>query len=128
LLPGGEIQIGGWRITCRTESSRPGLLEEVQSDADADQRIELLDADAVEGRLVCRPRRPGDRFHPLGATGRQSVSDFLTNRKLSTPMRQRVACLEDEVGIVYVAPLRIDDRVKLRPETRRVLRLEVQNS
>ena len=84
---------------------------------------ELLDADQVRGRLLCRPRAPGDAFVPLGAPGRQTVSDFLTNLKLPPLERDRVRCLCDELGIVYVAPLRIDDRVKVTAETKNVLRL-----
>jgi len=85
--------------------------------------VEWLDADQVRGRLVCRPRRRADAFVPLGAPGRQSVSDFLTNCKLPRRARERVRCLCDELGIVYVAPLRIDDRVKITPSTRRVLQI-----
>ena len=62
---------------------------------------------------------------PLGAPGRQSVSDFLTNLKLPDRRRDEVLCICDELGIVYLAPLRIDDRVKIAPTARRVLRVEL---
>jgi tRNA(Ile)-lysidine synthase len=87
---------------------------------------ELLDAEQVRGRLICRQRQPGDSFVPLGAPGRQSVSDFLTNLKLPPPEREAVRCICDELGIVHLAPLRIDDRVKVTPETRNVLRIRLQ--
>ena len=75
--------------------------------------------------LTCRPRRKGDRFHPLGAAGRQTVSNFLTNLKLPPAQRRAVRCICDETGIVYVWPLRLDHRVRATPQTRRVLRIEV---
>jgi tRNA(Ile)-lysidine synthase len=86
---------------------------------------EVLDADTIRGSLVCRPRRPGDAFVPLGAPGRQSVGDFLTNRKVPGRRRRQVRCLCDEEGIVYVAPLRIADRVKVTETTRRLLRIAI---
>jgi tRNA(Ile)-lysidine synthase len=86
---------------------------------------EILDADQVRGRLLCRPRRAGDRFVPLGAPGRQSVSDFLTNLKVPPAARDEIRCLCDELGIVYVAPYRIDDRVKVTDRTRDCLRIAI---
>jgi len=89
-------------------------------------REEMLDADQIIGELISRPRRPGDAFHPLGCGGRQSVSDFLTNLKLPRHKRAAVRCICDSEGIIYVAPLRIDERVKLTDTTRRVLRVRLR--
>lgn len=88
--------------------------------------VEMLDADAIRGGLCCRARRRGDRFHPLGSPGRQSVSDFLTNARLGRADRTAVLCLADEEGIVYLAPLRIDQRARVTPATRRVLRVVIE--
>jgi len=85
-----------------------------------------LDADYIRGPLTLRPRRPGDAFVPLGASGRQTVSDFLTNAKLPPASRREVFIVADEQGIIYLAPLRIADRTRIRESTRRVLRIEVR--
>ena len=87
--------------------------------------MELLDADRVHLPLVCRPRRPGDQFHPLGSRGRKSVSNFLTDLKLPPAQREAALCIRDAAGIVYLAPLRIDHRVRLGEHSRRVLRIEL---
>jgi tRNA(Ile)-lysidine synthase len=84
-----------------------------------------LDADYVRGPLTLRPRRPGDAFVPLGAPGRQTVSDFLTNAKLPPARRREVFVIADEEGIIYLAPLRTADHTRIRESTRRVLRIEV---
>jgi len=86
--------------------------------------VELLDADKVRGRLICRARRAGDGFVPLGSPGRQSVGDFLTNVKAPREHRGRVLCICDEAGLVYLAPYRIDDRVKVTVATKRILRIQ----
>jgi len=108
---------------------------------------EWLDADYIRGPLTIRPRRPGDAFIPLGAptkalgaperpasspqgrpagTGRQTVSDFLTNAKCPAARRREVFIVADEQGIIYVAPLRIADHTRIRDTTRRVLRIVVK--
>jgi len=89
------------------------------------QTAELLDADQIHLPLVCRSRRQGDVFLPLGSPGRQKVGRFLTNLKLPPQRRDEVRCICDELGIVYVAPLRIDERVKVTDQTRRALRIEI---
>ena len=88
--------------------------------------VEMLDADALRGALLCRVRRRGDRFHPLGAAGRQSVSNFLTNARLPQADRAAALCLADEEGIVYLAPLRIDERVRVTPATHRAVRVVIE--
>ncbi|MBC8372662.1 MAG: tRNA lysidine(34) synthetase TilS [Phycisphaerae bacterium] len=93
--------------------------------ADHRRGVELLDADRICGQLICRPRLPGDRFAPLGLSGSQTVSDFLTNAALDPDARDAARCICDEEGIVYLAPLRIDQRVKITPTTGRVMRIEV---
>ncbi|MGB2823558.1 MAG: hypothetical protein WBF17_21440 [Phycisphaerae bacterium] len=35
-------------------------------------------------------------------------------------------CIADEAGLVYLAPLRIAERAKISPATRKVLRIEVR--
>ncbi len=90
--------------------------------------VELLDADRVHLPLRCRPRRPGDSFIPLGDPGTQTVSDFLTNARLPKAQRGAVLCVLDAEGLVYLAPLRIADRVKVTAQTRTVLRVEVAST
>ncbi len=84
---------------------------------------EWLDADAIEGPLVARARRPGDRFRPLGMPGSKKLSDFFIDERIPAPERDIVCLLCDRRGPVWVVPWRIDDRVRVTASTRRVLRL-----
>lgn len=62
-------------------------------------RLEL-DMDAVTWPLRWRDWGDGDRFRPLGMEGSQSVSDHLTNRKISSAVRDRVRVLENADGVI----------------------------
>jgi len=123
VCPGRTALPDGRQVDCRIEPFDPGLFE-AHCSGHA-RGLELLDADRIDGSLVCRARRPGDAFHPLGSPGTQSVSDFLTNLKLPALRRDRVRCICDRRGIVYLAPLRIDQRVRLTGRTSRVLRVHL---
>ncbi len=89
--------------------------------------VELIDADKLTLPLTIRRRSDGDRFNPLGLGGTQSVSDFLTNSKLTRTDRESVRCICDSKGIVYLAPLRIDERVKVSDKTKHVLRIDASD-
>ena len=124
--PGITLLPGGGEIALSVEPVDTDALADHlrrRSSGSRSPGTELIDADAIEGPLLCRTRRDGDAFRPLGAPGRQSVSDFLTNAKCPPPQRAAIQCICDDVGIVYLAPLRIDDRVKVTDRTRRVIRL-----
>lgn len=82
-----------------------------------------LDYDRVKLPLLVRGRREGDRFWPLGAPGSKSVGDFLGDVKVDPALRARTGVLCDQNGPIWVMPLRIDERVKLRETSRRALRL-----
>ena len=98
--------------------------------ADAGGKIAFLDAArfAPGEAFTLRHPRPGDRFVPLGSAGSMKLQDFFTNLKVPRPRRAKtiVVCQGDR--IVWLAGYRIDDRFKVHPETRTVLRLELSHS
>lgn len=91
--------------------------------AKADPHEEWLDYERLRPPLLVRGRHEGDRFRPLGAPGAKTIGDFFSDEKLDPQMRARTGILCDQDGPVWVMPLRIDERVKLRPTTRKALRL-----
>ncbi len=52
--------------------------------------------------LTLRTRRSGDWIRPFGQTGRQSLQDYLVNRRVDAPFRDEIPllCREDEVLLV----------------------------
>lgn len=73
-----------------------------------DARVEagqvMVDAATLSAALIVRPRRPGDRLHPLGAPGRKKVQDVFVDRKIPRDDRDREPIVTDELGrIVWVA-------------------------
>jgi len=121
--PGRTVLPDGRAVLCQVGPLDRAAFEAHR--AAAPGGVEMLDADAVRPPLLCRPRRQGDAFVPLGCPGRQTVSDFLTNARLPPRERRGVLCVLDAAGVVYLAPLRIAERAKVTPATSRVLRVEL---
>jgi len=114
-LPGSE-----WML-------RAEVLEEwdaTQVAANPDPWTAYLDADALAGPLVVRPRSRGDRFQPQGMGGhRVKLSAFLINRKVPRTWRDHVPLLVTGEQIAWVCGHRTGERFAVRPDTGRVVRL-----
>ena len=121
----GETTVGALGITVRAE-----LADRSEFDLDAFLSCktcydEALDFDAIAGPLVLRSRRDGDRFRPLGVGGGKKVGDFLTDLKVPAAERDRVLVVAAGDQPVWVVGYRIDERAKVTPRTKRVIRLSV---
>ncbi|RMH87151.1 MAG: tRNA lysidine(34) synthetase TilS [Calditrichaeota bacterium] len=86
---------------------------------------EFLDADQLRFPLRLRTWQPGDKLQPLGANYLKKVSDLLTDcRSLPLP-KQSMLVLESAGEIVWVVGCRIGENYKITPQTKRVLKLEM---
>jgi tRNA(Ile)-lysidine synthase len=84
---------------------------------------EFFDAGAVGPRILLRTWRPGDRFQPIGLTGTAKLQDLFVNQKVPAELRrQRVVATTESDEIFWVEGLRIGERFKVTPGTKRVLR------
>jgi len=84
----------------------------------------VMDRDCVSFPLLLRSVQPGDRFRPLGMTGSKKLKDLFIDAKVSRSMRRLVPVLCDAQRILWVVGHRIDDRVRVTAQTRRLLRIE----
>lgn len=89
---------------------------------------EYLDWDRIEPPVVVRPRRPGDRFQPLGLEAEKKVGKLLTAARIPRRSRERTIIFADRQRILWVCPVRIAESAKITDETRQVLRLTVHNA
>jgi tRNA(Ile)-lysidine synthase len=89
-----------------------------------DPHTAVLDGDALTLPLVLRRRREGDYFYPLGmGMKKKKLKRFLIDLKIPLHEKERIWLLEHDRRILWVAGLRIDERFKWRPATRRVLKI-----
>ncbi|WP_447970757.1 tRNA lysidine(34) synthetase TilS [Nitrospira sp. M1] len=81
-----------------------------------------FDADSFQHSLVLRSWQEGDRFHPLGMSGkRKKLQDFFSDIKLARSQRPLVPLLVAPEGIVWVGGYRMDHRFRVTETTQHVL-------
>lgn len=87
--------------------------------------VEYVDADKTGGEMILHSWREGDWFVPLGMKAGKKVSDFFVDAKVPVYEKPRIPILATKDGrIVWVCGYRIDDRFKVTPQTRRVMKLQ----
>jgi tRNA(Ile)-lysidine synthase len=86
----------------------------------------LFDAGKVHFPLTLRTFKGGDRFIPFGMKGHKKLKDFFVDLKVPLEQRRSTAILCSGDALVWVCGLRIDDRFKVRPETRGILKVTLR--
>lgn len=79
-----------------------------------------IDADRLTGSVTARSLQSGDRFTPLGMRGTKLLSDYLTDRKVPRFLRT-MPILCDEQGVVWVAGYTVDERMRVRADSKHIL-------
>jgi tRNA(Ile)-lysidine synthase len=108
---------GAWEISIVRSKSK---------DISTNPIIASLDADKIKFPITWRYWQPGDSFYPLGMENRKKLSDFLIDRKIPLADKNGISVLESAGEIIWVVGHRIDNRYKITPETKTVIKLTVQ--
>jgi len=89
--------------------------------------LEFIDYNKVKLPLKLRNRRSGDRFYPLKMEGLKKIKDFFIDNKIPKGYRDLIPILVDsEDQIIWVMGMRLDDRVKINSDTKKVLRVKTK--
>ncbi|MGF7138712.1 tRNA lysidine(34) synthetase TilS [Roseimarinus sediminis] len=89
-----------------------------------DRNVAVLDYDRLSFPLLIRKWQQGEYFRPLGMEGYKKLSDFFIDEKYSIPEKEAAWLLVSDNKVAWIIGKRIDDRFKITPQTRRVLRIE----
>jgi tRNA(Ile)-lysidine synthase len=93
-------------------------------DTAAGKNVEFIDADKIHEPFLLRPWREGDRFIPFGMEDEKKVSDLFIDEKVPRAHRKRRAIFEANGTIVWVCGTRLDNRVRVTPETKSFYKIE----
>jgi tRNA(Ile)-lysidine synthase len=87
-----------------------------------------LDGEACrEEQLFVRTWRKGDRFRPLGMEFEKKLHDFFIDARVPRDLRHQIPLVVNPYHIVWVAGLRIDDRVRTTAATKRVVVIQLDS-
>lgn len=127
-----SMPVLGWRLRTRvSEMQERGAEASIPVECApafySSETTAYLDGEACgEGQLVVRTWRKGDRFRPLGMQLEKKLHDFFIDARVPRALRHRIPLVVNPYHIVWVAGLRIDDRVRITAATKRVVVIELE--
>ena len=111
------MELPGWQVSAGVLQQKPAL-------AEGNSYVSCFAFGRTGDRLTLRPRRPGDRFQPLGMGQPKKLNEFMIDSKIPQSWRGRVPLVCSPEQVIWVVGWRIDERVKVTADTKQVLRLE----
>ncbi len=90
---------------------------------DTNPAFAYLDAGELSWPLLNRSWVSTDYFYPLGMRKKKKLNHFLGSLKLSPAIKARTTVLCADSKIVWVVGHRIDDRFKITPQTKQVVKI-----
>jgi tRNA(Ile)-lysidine synthase len=114
----GITEIPGWRVYA-------DIVNKMEA-GDGNGFIACFDFNKMEAKLEVRPRRQGDHFQPLGMKNEKKLGRFMIDARVPQLWRNRVPIVCAGEQIVWVVGQRIDERVKVTNNTRRILRIRFE--
>jgi tRNA(Ile)-lysidine synthase len=112
----GRTAFGGWKFRWQIRPQQKFALPKRRAGG------EFFDADKVGGEIVLRHWRAGDRFQPIGLKSAAKLQNLFVNAKIPAARRRELILAATAGGEVFwVEGLRIGERFKLLPDTRRKL-------
>jgi tRNA(Ile)-lysidine synthase len=85
----------------------------------------FMDYGTIEGPLLLRNIRPGDRMDFLGLGGTKKLKDYFIDKKIPRGLRADIPLLVDSRSVIWIAGERISQRVCVTENTKKVLKVEL---
>lgn len=88
--------------------------------------IAYFDSGKLKFPIVLRKWKEGDWFVPFGMKGRKKISDYFSNKKYSQLQKEESWLLCSQNDIVWLVGERTDERYRVGPYTKYILKLEFE--
>ncbi len=122
VVPGHTALSAEWSAEAGCTAPAPTMPPEQQ------RWLVVLDAQQLDGPLLLRRRRAGDRFRPAGGPGSRRLQDFFVDQKVPRALRAAWPILATPGRIVWVAGLRADARFRPAPGTAHIVWVVLRRS
>lgn len=102
------------------------VLENVKNIKFADNSfIKYFNYDKINGNIIIRTRKNGDKITPLGMNGRKKIKDIFIDSKVSVSQRNVVPIIQFDDEVAWLVGLKVSNEYKVTKETKKLLKITV---
>jgi tRNA(Ile)-lysidine synthase len=116
----GEVQIKELGSTMKFE-----MVQMPESIILENPNMVYMDLEKIILPVVVRTIMPGDKIQPLGMSGKKKLKSFFIDMKIPQIKRKTTPLLVDAVSVIWIAGMRMSERVKITEKSRIFLKVEI---
>lgn len=88
--------------------------------------VKYFDFDKINGEIILRKRRDGDRFTPLGMRGSKKLKDLFIDLKIPQTERDSIPLICFGEDIAWIVGYRLSDKFKITKDTKNILEIKIE--
>ncbi len=116
----GENRLKSWGIVI--------IVEKADESPEKKSRNEIhVDEDKIQGSLIIRQRRDGDRVSPVGMKGTKKIKDIFIDNKVPRKTRNITPIIADGKGIIWIPGQAVSRDYVADSGSRRILRIAIKS-
>lgn len=85
----------------------------------------FMDYERIFPPVIIRTVQPGDRIQPLGMRGTKKIKSYFIDEKVPLKVRKKTIIVSDRDSVIWIAGMRMSERVKISDKTRNILKVEI---
>ena len=87
--------------------------------------IKYFNYDKINGNIIIRTRKNGDKMIPLGMNGRKKIKDIFIDSKVSVSQRDIVPIIQFDDEVAWLVGLKVSNEYKVTKDTKKLLKITV---
>lgn len=119
----GTCSCNGWVIAAELLENSPEIQKQI---VEENKYTKWISYDTINNSVHFRTRKTGDYLVINAQGGKKKLKDYLIDQKIPVHQRERLQVFADGAHILWVPGGRISMDVKVRPETKCVLRIQLK--
>jgi len=88
--------------------------------------IKYFNYDNINGNIIIRRRKEGDKIIPLGMKGSKKVKEIFIDMKIPQEDRDLIPVIQFGEDIAWVVPMKVSDKYKITDKTKNILKIVVR--
>ncbi|MDS0525294.1 tRNA lysidine(34) synthetase TilS [Clostridium sp. SHJSY1] len=89
-------------------------------------KIKYFNYDKINGNIIIRQRKNGDKMIPFGMKGNKKLKDIFIDMKIPKEERELIPIIQFDENIAWIFSVKISELYKVTEETERILKISVK--